>query len=149
MTENVRVVKKEMCSEIWGCSMGYRIIDGKAYPVGNFGPISLEPRVLGESINKGESFKDVLKKAVEENNGYMLSKHAAERLSGSNFTSADMDVIGKGFKIAEDKGSKNSVIIYKDVALIASIENKTIITAVEKSRAKENIFTNIDSVLIL
>jgi hypothetical protein len=40
-------------------------------------------------------------------------------------------------------------MLYKDVALIASIENKTLITAVEKDRAKDNIFTNVDSVVIL
>ena len=40
-------------------------------------------------------------------------------------------------------------MIYKDIALIASVENKTLITAVEKERAKENIFTNVDSVVIL
>ena len=40
-------------------------------------------------------------------------------------------------------------MLYKDVALIASVENKTLITAVERDRAKENIFTNIDSVVIL
>ena len=51
--------------------------------------------------------------------------------------------------MAEDKGSKNSVMIYKDVALIASIENRTLITAVEKERAESNVFTNVDSVVIL
>ena len=60
-----------------------------------------------------------------------------------------MKQIEKGFEIAKDKNSKNAVMLYKDVALIASVENKTIITAVEKERAKDNIFTNIDSVVIL
>ena len=60
-----------------------------------------------------------------------------------------MKAIEKGFKIAEEKGSKNTVMIYKDVALIASVENKTIITAVEKERSRDNIYTNIDSVVIL
>ena len=40
-------------------------------------------------------------------------------------------------------------MLYKDVALIASIENKTVITAVQKDRAVDNIFTNIDSVILL
>ncbi|MGL4664719.1 MAG: flagellar biosynthesis protein, partial [Clostridium butyricum] len=30
-----------------------------------------------------------------------------------------------------------------------SVENKTLITAIEKERAKDNIFTNVDSVVIL
>ena len=60
-----------------------------------------------------------------------------------------MKKVNEGFKIAEEKKSKNVVMIYKDTALIASVENKTIITAVNKERGKENIFTNIDSVVIL
>lgn len=65
------------------------------------------------------------------------------------FTKEDMEQIQKGFKIAQDKNSKNTVMLYKDIALIASVENKTLITAVEKDRAKDNIFTNVDSVVIL
>ena len=60
-----------------------------------------------------------------------------------------MKEIEKGFKIAEDKNSKNTVMLYKDVALIASVENRTLITAVDKNRTNENIFTNIDSVVLL
>ena len=130
--------------------MGFRIVDGRAYPVGNFPSVStgnvLNQNKLKENNN---SFKDILDKTIEKNRGYTLSKHAADRLRDMNFNEQDMNAIEKGFKIAEGKGSKNSVMIYKDIALIASIENKTVITAVEKERAKENIFTNIDSVVIL
>lgn len=73
----------------------------------------------------------------------------ASRLNEINFTKEDMEQIQKGFKIAQDRNSKNTVMLYKDVALIASVENRTLITAVEKDRAKDNIFTNVDSVVIL
>ena len=129
--------------------MGFRIVDGKAYPVGNFQSVNTENSLNQNKIKSNNSFKDILDKTIEKNRGYTLSKHAAERLRDINFNSKDMDAIERGFKIAEDKGSKNSVMIYKDVALIASIENKTVITAIPKDRAKENIFTNIDSVVIL
>lgn len=130
--------------------MGYRIINGKAHPIGNFQTLPIEQRNQQNTTAQcKESFKSILDKALESNDGYKLSKHAAERLKEINFTDQDMTAIGKGFDIAEGKNSKNSVILYKDVALIASIENKTVITAVERDRAKENIFTNIDSVVIL
>ncbi len=61
----------------------------------------------------------------------------------------DMKVIGKGFDLAAGKGARNAVMLYKDVALVASIENRTVITAVEKERAVDNVFTNIDSVVML
>ncbi|MBE6055158.1 MAG: flagellar biosynthesis protein [Clostridium sartagoforme] len=128
--------------------MGFRVINGQAYPIGNF-------KLPNESINesgksKKVNFTDILKDEINKNQtDYTLSKHAADRLKEIEFTEADMKEIGKGFKMAEEKGSKNSVMIYRDVALIASIENKTVITAIEKERAKENIYTNIDSVVIL
>lgn len=128
--------------------MGFRVINGKAYPVGNFQLPNV--RVNEKNNHYKSKFNDILNEAINKNSEeYTLSKHAAERLKEINFTDVDMDQIAKGFKIAQDKGSKNSVMIYKDVALIASIENKTVITAIEKERAKENVFTNVDSVVIL
>ncbi|MGL5353471.1 MAG: TIGR02530 family flagellar biosynthesis protein [Clostridium sp.] len=128
--------------------MGFRIVNGRAYPVGNFGNVNTGKSVDQNKLNNN-SFKDILDNTIEKSRGYTLSKHAADRLKDINFNESDMEAIEKGFKIAQGKGVKNSVMIYKDVALIASIENKTVITAVEKERAKENIFTNIDSVIIL
>lgn len=129
--------------------MGYRMIDGKAYPVAEIG--GLKPNSISKEKNKGNaSFKDVLSRSIQEqNNTFTVSKHAAERLEKINFSQNDMDNIEKGFEMAENKGAKNSLMIYKDVALITSIENKTLITAIEKDRAQDNIFTNIDSVVIL
>ncbi|MDU5109248.1 MAG: TIGR02530 family flagellar biosynthesis protein [Clostridium sp.] len=127
--------------------MGFRVINGVAYPVGNF---QLPKGASTEKTNDNKaSFNDILKSEISKQEEYTLSKHAANRLKEINFTEDDMKEIGKGFKIAENKGSKNSVMLYKDVALIASIENKTVITAVDRERTKENIFTNIDSVVIL
>ena len=128
--------------------MGFRVINGQAYPIGNF-KLPNES-ISGKSVNNKSKFNDILQDEIKKSESdYTLSKHAADRLKEIKFTEADMKEIGKGFKIAEEKGSKNSVMIYKDVALIASIENKTVITAIEKERAKDNIYTNIDSVVIL
>lgn len=130
--------------------MSYRIINGKAYFVGNFSHIdNVQNNLVKQNTKDEKSFKDVLNDVKGKNEGFTVSKHAAERLNEINFTEDDMNKIEKGFQIAKDKNSKNTVMIYKEVALIASVENKTLITAVEKERAKDNIFTNVDSVVIL
>ncbi|NRT73668.1 TIGR02530 family flagellar biosynthesis protein [Clostridium beijerinckii] len=134
--------------------MSYRIINGHAYSLGSIGQIQETQNYKNLSkdkvINdKNNSFKDVLNKVVNSNDKFTISKHAAQRLNEINFTDEDMLKVEEGFKKAEEKNSKNTVMIYKDTALIASIENRTIITAVNKDRAKDNIFTNIDSVVIL
>lgn len=131
--------------------MNYRMINGRSYNVINIEPIKeREPANQKEKkIESGKNFTDILNKAIKEKNSYTISKHAEQRLKEVNFSESDMQVIEKGFKIAKDKGAKNSVMLYKDVAIITSIENNTVITAVDKNRAKEKIFTNVDSVVIL
>lgn len=128
--------------------MGYRIVNGKAYPVGNIGGFQKVSTSTSKSNNE-TSFKDVLNQALDKNSGYTLSKHAAERLEEIGFSENDMKNIERGFALAKGKGAKNSVMVYKDVALIASIENRTVITAVDRKRAESNVFTNVDSVVIL
>jgi len=132
--------------------MSYRIINGQMYSVESVGQgSSLQDKInqLKPQSKNSKSFCDILKETVNSNEGFKVSKHAALRLNEINFTNEDMKEIEKGFKIAEDKHSKNTVMLYKDVALIASIENRTLITAVDKGRTNENIFTNIDSVVLL
>ena len=131
--------------------MSYRIINGQAYAVGNFGVIGNTQTKLNNTTNAKDKkdFKEVLDSVKSKDAGFTVSKHAALRLNEINFTEEDMKQIEKGFEIAKDKNSKNTVMLYKDVALIASVENKTLITAVERERAKDNIFTNVDSVVIL
>ena len=41
------------------------------------------------------------------------------------------------------------MILLKETALVVSVKNRTVITAVDEASAKENIFTNIDSAAIL
>jgi len=134
--------------------MSYRYINGIAYSLGDFKQVdnTQSNKNINQSAsrsNKTNSFKDVLNSVASKEKNITISKHAALRLNEINFTEEDMKAVEKGFEIAKQKNSKNAVMIYKDTALIASIENKTIITAVNKERAKDNIFTNIDSVVIL
>lgn len=134
--------------------MSYRFINGQACSYGGFKQIeSIQTnKKLNQSTSKrsnGDSFQNLLDNAIKKKKEITISKHAALRLNDINFTDEDMKAVEKGFELAQEKNSKNAVMIYKDTALIASIENKTIITAVNKDRAKDNIFTNIDSVVIL
>ncbi|MEG0296324.1 MAG: TIGR02530 family flagellar biosynthesis protein [Clostridium sp.] len=130
--------------------MSYRIVNGRAFQVGSLDSLNNQ-KSINNTVNKtkDKSFSSILNEKIERQQGYTLSKHATERLESVNFTNDDMKSIEKGFEIASQKGSRNSLFLYKDVALVASIENKTVITAVDKDRAKDNCFTNIDSVVIL
>lgn len=84
-------------------------------------------------------------------NNVKISAHASERLNSRNISLSENDIknINNAINKVEGKGSKEALILYKDLALIASIKNRTIITAMDKSSMEEKIFTNIDSAIII
>ena len=129
--------------------MSFKIINGKAYStIDNVNTDSLAKIAKN---NSNTNFKDVLNKTILKKESFVISNHAAERLQNRNISlnSADMSNINEGINKAAEKGSKECLILYKDVALVTSIKNRTIITALDKESSKGNVFTNIDSVVIL
>jgi flagellar operon protein len=130
--------------------MGYKVINGVLYQVdGIKQAINKDSRTVNKK-NK-EEFKDILKKTVKKEDSFVISNHAAERLKDRNISlnESDMNKINEGINKADEKGSRESLILYKDVVLVASVRNRTIITAVDKDSSKGNVFTNIDSVVLL
>ena len=96
------------------------------------------------------SFAEVLKNQQRDME-VKLSVHAQERLRQQNITISPQDIsrISDATRKAEMKGSKESLILLRDLALVVSVNSKTVITAVDKARQKERVFTNIDSTVIL
>jgi flagellar operon protein len=80
-----------------------------------------------------------------------FSGHALERLQKNNITLSpqDMERLSEAVEKAETKGSRESLVLMDDLALIVSIKNHTVITAIDGQRLKENVFTNIDSAVII
>lgn len=97
----------------------------------------------------GPSFKDVL--AGEISGGLKFSAHAKARLDARNIklTESQMNRINSGVEKAASKGAKESLVLVDNVALVVSVKNKTVITAVDDKSIKENVFTNIDSAVIM
>lgn len=128
--------------------MSYRVINGKLYSVDDYTKFSSE---VNRKVSDGTSFKEVLTKEVNKKDGFVISNHAAERLKDRNITlnESDMNKINDGINKALEKGASESLILYKDIAFLTSIKNRTIITAVDKENSKGNVFTNIDSVVLL
>ena len=102
--------------------------------------------------NNGDKFKDIFSQNINKlDNKINLSAHAKKRLDERNIVLSpkDLEKIEGAVKRAENKGAKESLILYKDLALITSIKNKTVITAINKENSNEEIFTNIDSAIII
>ena len=96
-------------------------------------------------------FESVFQTAVDRGLGLKFSAHAKERLQSRNinFSPADMNKIQGAVDKAASKGARSSLLVMKDVALIVSVTNRTVITAVDGNSLKENVFTNIDSAVIV
>lgn len=132
--------------------MSYRIINGKAYGTYNIGNLNADNNPRKQVLKKKEdiSFAQILNKELDNKNTSMkISKHASERLEELGFNNLDYKNIEGGIEKARLKGATNTVIVYKNAAVIASVTNNTVITAVDKDRADDNVFTNIDSAVIL
>ena len=85
------------------------------------------------------------------NNQLKVSGHAQTRLQSRNIqlSQADWDRVADGVNKAAAKGSRESLVMVDNVALVVSVKNRTVITAVDQSHLKDNVFTNIDSAVIV
>ena len=83
--------------------------------------------------------------------GIKFSGHAQTRLASRQITLSDSDVarLGQAMTKAATKGAKDSLVLMDRTAFVVSVANRTVITAVASDTLKDNIFTNIDSAMIL
>ncbi|MCB2359350.1 TIGR02530 family flagellar biosynthesis protein [Clostridium estertheticum] len=133
--------------------MSYRVVDGKLYSTANFPDYSgVGLQNKSAQVNKDQnSFNNILDKQIKKEECFTISSHAAQRLNSRNINldDADRKKINEGINMADSKGAKQSLILYKDMALITSIKNRTVITAMDKNQSTGNVITNIDSVIMI
>ena len=80
-----------------------------------------------------------------------LSQHAAERLKsrGITLSETDMKQLAGAVDSVAKKGGKDSLIMMGDAALVVSVKNRTVVTAMDRQGMKGNVFTNIDSAVFV
>lgn len=99
--------------------------------------------------NSGISFNEILEKQL--NGEVKFSQHALQRLQSRNIKldQAAMDKLNGAVDKAAQKGAKESLILMNNLALVVSVKNRTVITAMDESSMKDSVFTNIDSAVIV
>lgn len=102
------------------------------------------------AVKQGGGFAAALAQATQRQESLTISQHAQKRLDSSQvkLTSDDMQRINGAVEKASSKGSNQSLVMLDDLALVVSVKNRVVITAVDEARTREGIFTNIDSVVI-
>lgn len=89
--------------------------------------------------------------AVATSDLVKFSNHAIDRIQsrGIKFSPEQLGRLQKGVEKAAAKGSQNSLVLVDDTAMIVSVKNNTVVTVMDKSMLKENVFTNIDSTVVM
>ena len=67
---------------------------------------------------------------------------------GLDMDASRMERLERAVGQAAEKGSKDSLILLDELALVVSVQNRTVVTAVDEASRREHVFTNIDSVVI-
>jgi flagellar operon protein len=116
-------------------------------------PVNLTPAAdQNKKTTAGQlSFGQVLEQQLEKEAGLKFSAHAQARLQSRNIELSAQDLLRlrEGVAQAAAKGAKESLLLKDGVAFVVSVKNNTVITAVDAASMKGNVFTNIDSAVIV
>lgn len=110
------------------------------------------PAASPQEAGGGESFAQALQQKIEEKRGVEFSKHAMQRLSERSIDLTQgntLERLNKGVEIAADKGSAETLVLVDRNAFVVSVKNNKVITTIPQEEMIGNIFTNIDSTVIV
>ena len=131
--------------------------------------IKSDKNTLGQpqgGTNESGSFKETLEGLIantptpevakpqaksEAVGGLKFSNHAIERMQsrGITYDPTRLAKLDEAVKKAAAKGSKDTLVLMDDSAAIVSVKNNTVVTVMDRNNMKENVFTNIDSTIVI
>lgn len=105
-------------------------------------------QAVAKKNNNGASFQALLQQAAKQVN---FSQHAINRMQsrGISLNEQELAKLDDTVEKLSKKGARESLIYLNDIALVVSIKNRTVITAMEGANGNDNIITNIDSAAII
>ena len=100
---------------------------------------------------RGVGFEQLLQETIQQKQEVQFSKHAKERIDqrGIEVTTTLMNDLNNAVAKAKQKGAKDVVIIGPKEVFIVNIPNNIVVTTLSGAEMKNNIFTKIDSAVIL
>jgi flagellar operon protein len=103
----------------------------------------------GTATGSDSTFARVLDEKLPAQ-GISFSNHAQERLKsrGISLSPTDMEKLEGAVESVAKKGGKDSLVLLGDAALVVSVKNRTVVTALDRASMQGNVFTNIDSAVI-
>ncbi len=79
--------------------------------------------------------------------GLTFSRHALKRLEmrGISITPEGLSRIEQAVDRAQEKGSRDALVIAGALSLVVSVTNRTVVTVMNSENMKDSVVTNIDS----
>ena len=115
--------------------------------------LPIDNRLKGNNVttHKRAGINDFDKLLNEKLDTLKFSQHALDRLQSRNLqlSESDLKKLSQAVDKAAQKGAKESLVMMNDIALVVSVKNRTVITAMDGNGAEDKIITNIDSAVIL
>ena len=89
---------------------------------------------------------------LEIMSGINFSRHAVDRINSRQIdvmSGGLLERLSKGLELAESKGSDDAVVIVDSTAFVVNVPSNKVITAVNAGEMSGNVFTNIDTAVIM
>jgi flagellar operon protein len=116
-------------------------------PAGGINELKKQLHEFGPTV-VNNSFNEILQQEIKN---VKFSAHAQTRLASRDLSISidDMQRLETAVDRAEEKGSRDSLVIMNEKAFIVNIPNRTVITIVNPVNLNEKIITNIDSAVFV
>lgn len=110
-----------------------------------------EIKPLNEALDFGKVLEREHVEQSDAARGFKISQHAATRIRSREIPwDTDLEArVRSGIDSALAKGSRETLILAGGVAVIANVESRTVITAMNSSGLESRVFTNIDSAVLV
>jgi flagellar operon protein len=103
------------------------------------------------NVSGGASSEISFEKELDQATGLQFSKHAEKRLLSRNLelNQVERAKLQDAVSSLEKKGAKDSLVLMGELAFVVNVPSKTVVTALSKEQMKDQIFTNIDSTILV
>jgi flagellar operon protein len=125
------------------------MVNGKLKPLSVIEPPKKQDfKSESKTFENGPGFKEVLDDQLKD---LKISGHAAKRLKERNLEMDPLEFLKLKEAVSQlrKKGGNDSLVITGKAAYIIDIKNQTIVTAMDKENMENNVFTKIDSTMVI
>ncbi|MDI9459250.1 MAG: TIGR02530 family flagellar biosynthesis protein [Bacillota bacterium] len=112
-------------------------------------PVQRQAARTKPAAKQTDSFAKILEGKLQQRT-VKFSAHAAKRLEarGIQLSEEQLQNLEEAVEKARNKGGRETLILLDNIALVVSVINRTVITAIDGESLKDNVFTQIDSAVI-